>query len=122
MSRLASCVRLPAVLLASALVLGCFVFEELDNAKALADNAGPRARAAAAAAKAPEAEPEDGASAASGPGLLDRVKEWWAKRSQPPPPERDPEDVTGLCQTGSRSWYTRKFDCLARGGSFEPAG
>jgi hypothetical protein len=108
--------RLAILLLAGSLALGCFVLEELDEAQKL--SSGPRAAAKAA----PEESPPEATEPSSGPGPLERLQAWWAKRQEPKPPARHADDVMVRCQAGGRTWYTRKFDCLARGGTAEPAG
>lgn len=106
-------------LLATALVAwvcqGCFVFEELDKGQAIMDqHSGRKAREEKAAAK-------PGLRAARRVGKEDpnwiatwteKVEGWW----QDGPPEPDPDDIVVRCGLGERTWFTRKSDCLVRGG------
>ncbi len=102
---------LPLLCLALVLCQGCFVFDELDKSKAMLPKKAP-----AAAAETAPAEPEP-APTRSGPGPLERLQKWWAKRSEPPPRQRDPADVMVRCELHGERWYTHRFDCLARGGT-----
>lgn len=112
------CLRaLAAPLLASLLVTGCFVFDELDNANKTAVQLSRSQRPAGS--PAPE-EPQEPVAEDEGPGILARLEGWWARRSaQPkaaPPRRREPEDVPVRCQVDGSVLFTHRFDCLARGG------
>ena len=49
-------------------------------------------------------------------GTLEGLKKWWKKKRQPAPPKRDPNDGIVRCQIGGTMQFTRKSDCMLRGG------
>jgi hypothetical protein len=103
-------------LLVGGLASGCFVLEELDEAKKLSSKGTVAKRAPA------QEEPPAEARRAQGPGVLDRLEAWWTRVRTPAPPPPHPDDLPVLCQLGGKTLFTHKRDCLARGGAVESAG
>jgi hypothetical protein len=104
-------VALTAVFLLS----GCFVWEELEQGEAILDahspNRNKRKQEEEAAAKATEAE--------NTPTAAQRAAEWWdSARSIGPRPDDKPDaDPMVSCRLGGATRFTKRSDCLARGGS-----
>ena len=110
-----------ALALATSLATGCFVLDELDAGSDLLDQHAGRTPG--------EAEPEAGEAEEGSPGLVARVKDWWAGLGEEsgtgaapdsgPPPH--PDDVLGTCDLGGGGLtFMRRFDCQRKGGRFTP--
>jgi hypothetical protein len=102
------------VALLAGLCHGCFVLEEIDKGQQLMEQHSPRARELKAQQEQAEAPPRT--SAKQEAGTLEKLKQWWKKKREPAPPERDPSDVVVRCQIGGTTLFTRKSDCMLRGG------
>jgi hypothetical protein len=107
---------------AAGLATGCFVIDEIEAGQEIMDQHRP------GGAKA-EAEEEAAPPSEEGsPGLVAKVKDWWAglgadsggspQRDSGPPPH--PDDVLGTCDLGGSLTFMRKFDCQRKGGEFKP--
>jgi hypothetical protein len=106
--------RILLVAFLASLCQGCFVLEEIDKGQKILDqhSAGARAKAA----QQEEAQASRGAGAKQEEGTLEGLKKWWAKQREPAPAKRDPDDVVVRCQIGRSMHFTRKSDCMLRGG------
>ena len=102
------------VALLASLCQGCFVLEELDKGQQIMDQHSPRAREKAAQQEEASAAPRAGAKQEE--GTLDGLKKWWKKKREPAPPKRDPDDGAVRCQIAGTTHFTRKSDCMLRGG------
>ena len=111
--------RLLATALVAWLCQGCFVLEELDKGQAIMDqHSGRKAREEKAAGN-----PGRLAARAAGeedPNWIatwtEKAEGWWREARRKGPPEPDPDDIVVRCGLGERTWFTRKSDCLIRGG------
>ena len=111
--------RLLAIALVAWLCQGCFVLEELEKGEAIMDqHSGRKVREERAAREA-------GRLAARGAGPEDpnwivtwteKIEGWWREAWQRDPPELDPDDIVVRCGLGESTRFTRKSDCLVRGG------
>lgn len=106
--------RILLVALLAGLCQGCFVLEEIDKGQKLIDQHSPAAREKAA--RQAEARKAAQADAEQEEGTLEELKKWWAKKREPAPPKRDPDDVVVRCQIRGSLHFTRKSDCMLRGG------
>ena len=105
------------VTLLASLCQGCFVLEEIDKGQQIMDQHSPRAREK----QVQQEEPSAGRSSARAganreEGTLEALRKWWKKKREPAPPERDLDDVVVRCQIGGSMHFTRKSDCMLRGG------
>ena len=91
------------------------MLDEIDKGQQLMDQHSPRAREQAAEREKADAAPRS-AGAKQEEGTLDALKKWWKKKSEPAPPKRDPDDGAVRCQIGKTTHFTRKSDCILRGG------
>lgn len=98
---------------------GCFVFDELDAGMEIMDAHTP------AANKKKHEEAEAAKTAKDGeapPTYSQMTQEWWKDASSlSAAPEEGEEDApdpnaTVTCRHGGKTFYTRRSDCLARGG------
>ncbi len=111
--------RLASLIAVLAFAPGCFVLEELDKGSEILDQHSPRKKAERAESPPPtraaakKGEDEEGLLAGVQGWLQEKQKESAKSDSGPPP---DPDDVPVLCQSGGRTQYVRKSDCLLRGG------
>jgi hypothetical protein len=109
--------RILVVMLLASLCQGCFVLEEIDKGHQIMEQHSPRAREKRAQEEEASARRSSArAGAGEQTGTLDELQEWWKKKREPAPPERDPEDVVVRCQVGGSVQFARKFDCMLRGG------
>ena len=103
-----------AILLIACLTQGCFVWEELEKGEALMEAHRPKnlddAKPPAPARRTDKEEPGMLAS------LSESLQDWWTSESEPSAPQRDPADVPVRCEIDGRTQYTRKTDCMLRGG------
>lgn len=109
--------RLLTLALALPLVFGsgCFVFEEIDEGMKIMEAHTPEAnkkkqQAAAAAAATPGGKPS--------PSYNQMVTEWWKDAttlSTEPSPEVAADPLIP-CKHAGKTVYTKRSDCLARGG------
>lgn len=109
--------RILLIALLASLCQGCFVFDELDKSEQIVDHYSPAARKKAAQQEeAREASRSAHAGTKQEEGILEGLKKWWAKKREPAPARRDPKDVVVRCQIGGSTNFTRKSDCVLRGG------
>jgi hypothetical protein len=106
--------RILVVTLLASLCQGCFVLEEIDKGQQIMEQHSPRAREMKAQQEEADADPRAGAKQEG--GALEGLKQWWKKKREPAPPKRDPDDVIVSCQIGGTMHFTRKSDCMLRGG------
>ena len=111
--------RLIAIVLLVWLCPGCFAFEELEKGEALMDQYGGRdASESPAEQKTAGGRARDSREVGSY-GLAawtDKVEGWWQAAWERKPPERDPDDIVVRCELGPALRFTRKSDCITRGG------
>lgn len=109
--------RILVVALLASLCQGCFVFDELDKGQQLIEQHSPRAREKAAQQEDAGASPLSArAGEKQDAGILARLGAWWKEKRKPAPPKRDPDDVVVRCQIGRTMHFTRRSDCMLRGG------
>jgi hypothetical protein len=109
--------RILLVALLASLCQGCFVLEEIDKGQQLMDQHSPTARERAARREEARKDPRSArADADQEEGTLAGLKKWWTKKREPAPPKPDPNDVVVRCQIGGSMHFTRKSDCMLRGG------
>lgn len=111
--------RLIAISLLVWLCQGCFAFEELEKGEALMDQFAGRDASEEPAAQNTAGGPERGPREAGFEGLsawTDKFEGWWHAAWERKAPERDPDDIVVRCQLGDAPRFTRKSDCLTRGG------
>ncbi len=111
--------RLIATALLVWLCQGCFAFEELEKGEALMDQYAGRDASEEPAAQKTTGERESGPRGAGSQGLslwTDKVEGWWHAAWERKSPERDPGDIVVRCELGDTPRFTRKSDCLTRGG------
>ncbi len=120
--------RLLALALASGLVLGCGVIDQLDDAnKAMDKEVASTQRAAALrngqspppVGPAPGARP--GGVAPRGPakppeGLLARAERWWKEAREEKPIAPAPDDRIVRCRMGGTTTFVLKSACLSQDG------
>lgn len=100
-----------ALLVPLLLAPGCFVIDEIDAGMEIMEAHTPAEnKKKQAAATAPDGEPK--------PTYDQLVGEWWkdATTLSSEPSAEAAEDPLVPCQHGGKSTYTRRSDCLARGG------
>ena len=98
--------------LALCLCTGCFVFDEIDQGRAIMKKHSGQ-NPGAKRAPEPEAEPEE---ADEGTGLLARVQQLIQDYREPDDPERSPDDDVVSCELEDGVTFTHESDCLSRGG------
>jgi hypothetical protein len=115
--------RLVAILLSALWLSGCFVADELRQGDALIEqhSVGWRAKkkhiqqAEAEAAKA-EAETQSQQARATGPGVQDKLTDWWHETVAEEPVKVDPDDKLVSCEIRGKLKFVRKSDCQVRRG------
>jgi len=115
--------RLVAILSSVLWLSGCFIFEEIRQGDALIEqhSVGWRAKkqatqkAEAEAAKA-EAESESLKAQNSGPGVPDKLAEWWHETVEEEPVNVNRDDKLVSCKIGGKLLFIRKSDCQVRSG------
>jgi hypothetical protein len=95
-----------AIVLASLLCSGCFAFEEIDKGYELMESHSP--------IKKPAEEPEPTAQAKAQP---DPRAQWWRTATTLEPRSADGDDPLVSCRLGGGTRFTRRSDCISRGGS-----
>ncbi len=96
------------------LCTGCFVFDEIDQGRALMEKhsgASPHAK------HEPEPAAEAKGESDEGLGLLARVQQFVEDVRQPAAPERASDDEIIRCDLEDGLTYTYESDCLSRGGT-----
>jgi hypothetical protein len=115
--------RLAAILLSSLWLSGCFIFEEIRKGDALIEqhSAGWREKkkgmqqAETEAAKA-EVETQTRQTQNTGPGVKDKLSDWWRETVEEDPVKTDSSDKIVSCQVGGKLQFLRKSDCQLRRG------
>jgi len=109
--------RILVVALLASLCQACFVLDELDKGQQLMNQHSPRAREEAAQREEADAAPRTArAGAKQEEGTLEGLKKWWQKKREPAPAKRDPDDDVVSCRIAGTTHFTRKSDCMLRGG------
>ena len=100
------------------LLSGCFVLEELEAGEKILDQHGGRGGAASQPAE--QAPPTRARRGKPEPGVLaklqavgDTIGDWWKELVKGPP---DPNDAIVPCKVGGDIQFTRRAECLSRGG------
>jgi hypothetical protein len=115
--------RLAAILLSSLWLSGCFIFEEIRKGDALIEqhSSGWREKkksmqqAETEAAKA-EAETQTLQTQNTGPGVQDKLSDWWRETVEEGPVKTDSSDKIISCQIGGKFQFLRESDCQLRRG------
>ena len=115
--------RLFAILCSALWLSGCFVADELRQGDALIEqhSVGWRAKkkeiqeAEAEAAKA-EAETQSQQARATGPGVQDKLTDWWHDTVAEEPVKVNPDDKLVSCEIRGKVKFVRKSDCQVRRG------
>lgn len=90
---------------------GCWALEELDRAEQEMDR-----YSAQRAERTPAAVPGPAAAEEEGPGIVERVRDWWREaRPRPSRPDGPTEPIVA-CRLPAGLRFTHRSDCLARGG------
>ncbi|RIL00259.1 MAG: hypothetical protein DCC71_18950 [Proteobacteria bacterium] len=111
--------RLAIAALAAALLSGCFVFDEMDKAKAIDMGAaiGNKPPSKDGARPAAEKKTASAAQAANAKPGAPSAKSWW-ETARTLTSEESSADIVG-CRLSRGVEFMEKDDCLARGGSPE---
>ncbi|HJO24787.1 MAG: hypothetical protein QF890_01140 [Myxococcota bacterium] len=111
--------RLLATALIAWLCQGCFVLEELDKSQASMDRHSGRMGPHEVESTESDRQPVRGTREKEPDWIAtwtDRVDGWWQEAWQREPVESDPDDIVVRCSLGDGTRFTRKSDCLVRGG------
>ena len=101
-----------SLVLALCLCPGCYVFDEIDQGRALMKkHSGQNPTVEREPDPAPAADEEG-----DGPGLLARVQQLVQDYREPDPPQRSPDDEIVSCDLEDGLTFTHESDCLSRGG------
>ena len=96
--------------LAAFALSGCFAFDEIDAGMEIMEAHTPASKKKA---KKEAEETKDGKP----PTYAQKVGEWWGKASTlSSKPTATGENATVACKVDGTTLFTRKVDCLARGG------
>ncbi len=123
-------IRLASILLSALWISGCFISDEIKKGDALIEqhSVGWREKkknqqqAAEAAAEA-EAADQQKRARNSGPGVSDKLADWWQETVDEEPVTTDPNDKLVSCTIGGRVQFLRRSDCeLRRGRAVELKG
>jgi len=101
-----------ALVLASALCSGCFVFDEIEQGQEIMAAHSPNSGAAKDAS---------GGSSESPKTAREKLAEYYAKqraRAASAPKSDDPGDAVGSCRIRGSVQFLRRADCKLRGGTF----
>lgn len=115
--------RIAAILSSALWLSGCFVAEEIRQGDALIEqhSVGWREKkkgieeAEEAAAKA-EAETLSNQARNTGPGVQDKLADWWHETVDEEPAKVDPDDKLVSCEIRGKLKFVRKSDCQLRRG------
>jgi len=115
--------RLAAILLSSLWISGCFVAEEIRQGDALIEqhSVGWREKkksmqqAEEESAKA-EAETQSRRARNAGPGVKDKLSDWWRETVDEEPVKVNRDDKLVSCEIGGKLQFIRKSDCQVRRG------
>ena len=115
--------RLAAILLSSLWISGCFIAEEIRQGDALIEqhSVGWREKkqginqAEEETAKT-EAETKSHRARNAGPGVQDKLSDWWHETVDEEPVKANPDDKLVSCNIGGKLLFIRKSDCQVRRG------
>ena len=110
--------QLLCIALVGTLCQGCFVFDELDKGEEIMRQHRPKNIDEVEAEPAPTTRPkrkDDAGMLAFAKGLPGRALGWWEELQEPDPEDR-PVDEVVRCELPERIQFTRKSDCIVRGG------
>ena len=115
--------RLATILLSSLWISGCFVAEEIRQGDALIEqhSVGWREKQKGVqqdeeeSAKA-EAETQSRRARNAGPGVKDKLSDWWHETVDEEPVKTNPDDKLVSCEIGGKLQFIRKSDCQVRRG------
>ena len=115
--------RVATILLSSLWISGCFVAEEIRQGDALIEqhSVGWREKkkgmeqAEAETAKA-EAEAQSQKAQNSGPGVPDKLADWWQETVEEEPVKANRDDKLVSCVVGGKTQFVRESDCKVRRG------
>ena len=102
--------RLVAVILASLLFLGCFVFDEIDKGMDLLEQHSPKREKEEAPARSWQGSPKKRTTRSESQG-------WWSRaRSLAPGSSGEGKSDIVRCEIGASVQYTSEANCKLRGG------
>ena len=115
--------RLAAILLSALWISGCFVAEEIRQGDALIEqhSVGWREKkksmqqAEEESAKT-EAESQSRQALRNGPGVQDKLSDWWHETVDEEPVKVNRDDKLVSCEIGGKLQFIRKSDCQVRRG------
>ena len=115
--------RLAAILLSSLWISGCFIAEEIRQGDALIEqhSVGWREKkkgvqkAEEESAKA-EADTQSRRARNAGPGVKDKLSDWWRETVDEEPVKANRDDKLVSCQIGGKVQFIRESDCQVRRG------
>ena len=115
--------RLIAILSSALWLSGCFIAEEIRQGDALIEqhSVGWREKkkgmeqAEAETAKA-EAEAQSQKAQNSGPGVPDKLADWWQETVEEEPVKANRDDKLVSCVVGGKTQFVRESDCKVRRG------
>ena len=115
--------RLAAILVSSLWISGCFIAEEIRQGDALIEqhSVGWREKqkgvqqAEEESAKA-EAETQSRRARNAGPGVKNKLSDWWHETVDEEPVKTNPDDKLVSCEIGGKLQFIRKSDCQVRRG------
>lgn len=110
-----------AILFTALWLSGCFVADEIRHGDALIEqhSVGWRKKKAGlqqAEKEAAEAETQSQQAQNTGPGVPDKLAEWWRETVDEEPTKVDPDDKLVSCEIQGKLKFIRKSDCLIRRG------
>jgi len=94
---------------------GCFALDELNEAEAIMDAHSATGKARAAEAQQEKNEKKDGAPLTLAEKRAE-AQAWWNSATTVTSRADSSEDPMVHCRTGGSTLFTRRSDCLARGG------
>ena len=117
--------RLVAILSSALWLSGCFIAEEIRQGDALIEqhSVGWREKkkgmqqAEEESAKA-EAETQSRQALSTGPGVKDKLSDWWRETVDEEPTRSNPNDKIVSCKVGGKQQFLRESDCRLRQGRF----
>jgi hypothetical protein len=115
--------RLAAILLSSLWLSGCFIADEIRKGDALIEqhSVGWREKkkgvqkAEEESAKA-EADTQSRRARNAGPGVKDKLSDWWRETVDEEPVKSNPNDKIVSCNIGGKQQFLRESDCQLRRG------
>ncbi len=115
--------RLAAILLSSLWLSGCFIAEEIRKGDALIEQHSvgwrkKKERTQQAEKEVAKAETETRSRRArnAGPGVKDKLSDWWHETVDEEPVRVNRDDKLVSCEIGGKVQFIRKSDCQVRRG------